>query len=178
MSDIILNLSEPSEGNDFMHYLLTVKNAIQKGAKKRLFLLLDNSGSMGGMRIDLVKHACKAIISSSNENIEICIFTFSTNSVKLTNLEIMNVNNKRIFIDKISSLCATNSTNLLGGLQSILDYIKSIPNPSLIDTHCLVFTDGEPDDKTCGKYESLLNSYYADTVNFNCIIDVFGIQKA
>ena len=43
------------------NYIITVTNNLDLTARKRLYLLLDISGSMSGERISLVVHACKAI---------------------------------------------------------------------------------------------------------------------
>lgn len=174
MENIKVSVSNPVDGLSFHHFLLTVKNNELNTPSKRLFLLLDNSGSMGlENRLDLVLHLSKSIVTSSNENIEISIFTFSSNCVKINDLKKMDSNNKNQILNMIPQIIANGGTNLLNGLKYILDYIKSIPNPNLIDTHCLLFTDGEPDNKNINEYIGLLNSYFQDS-SFNCIIDVFG----
>jgi uncharacterized protein YegL len=175
--NLSISVSQAFEGNEFNHFLLSIKNDKLLISKKRLYMLLDNSGSMSGQRLDLVIHACKTIISSSDENVEISIFTFSSNTVKITNLEKMNTINKNIFLNELSSIRANGSTKLLNGLKDILNYIKSIPNDQLIESHCLVFTDGEPDEKEQILYTNLVNSFFSDT-SFNCIIDVFGFGNS
>lgn len=175
--NLSISVSQAFEGNEFNHFVLTVKNDINLLPKKRLYMLLDNSGSMGGERLDLVIHSCKNIITSSNENIEISIFTFSSVTVQITNLQKITSNNKNIFLNKLSSIRANGSTKLLNGLKDILNYIKSIPNDELIESHCLVFTDGEPDEKEQILYTNLLNTFFNDT-SFNCIIDVFGFGNS
>jgi hypothetical protein len=132
---------------------------------------------MQGSRLDLVKHACKSIIKSSNENIEISIFTFSTNGVMVQQFYIMNVYNKEIFIKDIDNIEIDGSTNLVLGLDVSMNYIKHYPNPENITTHLLVFTDGIPDNKESYIYENLLKPYYIDNKN-PCTIDVFGFGNS
>lgn len=178
MSDYIeLSISQPFIGIDNKSYLLSIKNNLINKSCKRLFLLLDISGSMQGERINLVIHACKAIISSSDETIEIAIFVFSSECIQLTKLYIMDNSNKNLFLNIISNIRTNGTTNLLEGLKTTFNYIKIEPNPKLIDTHCIIFTDGEPDSKDINKYNILLDTYFSDS-NFNCIIDVFGFGNS
>jgi uncharacterized protein with von Willebrand factor type A (vWA) domain len=179
MSDFIeFSLSQAFSSNDENNsYLFSIKNNLNEKSAKRLYLLLDISGSMSGERINLVIHACKGIISSSNQNIQIAIFVFSSNCIQLTSLMPMTDHNKLLFLDQLSNIRVNGSTNLLGGLKDTLDYIKSQNNSELIDTHCIVFTDGEPDNKDINQYNITLNTYFSDT-NFNCIIDVFGFGNS
>lgn len=65
-SDIVLSLSQLIDNK----YLLSIIGGYSNvKTKKRLFLLIDVSGSMEGERLNLVKHAIKTMISSSDENI-------------------------------------------------------------------------------------------------------------
>jgi uncharacterized protein YegL len=178
MSSVIdLSISQEFINNDKLLRLITIKNILKNIVAKRLFLLLDTSGSMAGQRLNLVLHACKAIISSSNENIEISIFTFNSVCDMRENLMVMTPLNKTQFMDTISTIRATGTTDLILGLNTILEYIKSIPNDNFIDTHCLVFTDGEPNDKNIDIYNILFDTFYLDKT-FNCTIDVFGFGNS
>lgn len=153
--------------------ILSITNKLVIQAKIRFVFLIDNSGSMAGSRLNLVKHACKSIIKSSNENIEISIFTFSTRGVMIQTFYIMNNHNKEIFIKDIDNIQTDGTTNLHLGLDVSMNYIKHYPNPENIITHLLVFTDGEPDKKELHIYENLLKPFYMDNKN-PCTIDVFG----
>ena len=170
-SEIKVSLSQLIDGK----YLLSIIGGYDSTvkSKKRLYLLIDVSGSMIGERLDLVKHAIKTIISSSDESIEICIMTFSSNFSIKSQLEQMTNENKNKFMSIVSSLNVEETTDLLKGLSGSLEYVKSIPNPDNIDSHLLLFTDGEPNDGDITKYDSLLKGYLSDPT-FKCIIDVFG----
>ena len=157
--------------------VFSIENTLSTKARKRLCLLIDNSGSMGGSRINLVKHACKSIIKSSDENIEISIFTFSSRGVRVQQFYQMTVENKDVFIQDITNIGIDNSTNLLAGLEITMNYIQSTPNPENIDTHLLVFTDGEPDNKDITQYQRLLEPFYSDNKK-PCVIDVFGFGNS
>lgn len=178
MSDIInLSVSQKFLGTDKDYLLLSLENKLYVNSSKRLYLLLDVSGSMYGERINLVIHACKAIILSSDESIEISIYTFSSRCIQITELLKMTIENKNKLIALLSQIDTNGSTNLIDGLNVILNYIKNVHNPTLIDTHCIVFTDGEPDDKIIDNYYNLLYSYFRDS-QINCIIDVFGFGNS
>lgn len=169
-SDIVLSLSQLIDNK----YLLSIIGGYSNvKPKKRLFLLIDVSVSMGGERLNLVKHAIKTIISSSDENIEICIMTFSSVFKIKSELKPMTTDNKNEFMSIISSLDTENSTDLLDGLSGSMKHVKSILNLDSIDTHLLLFTDGEPNDGVITNYDLLLKQYLSDPT-FKCIIDVFG----
>jgi uncharacterized protein YegL len=157
--------------------VFSIENTLSTKARKRLCLLIDNSGSMDGSRINLVKHACKSIIKSSDENIEISIFTFSTRGVRIQPFFPMSGQNKDVFVQDITNIGIDGSTNLLAGLEITMNYIQSIPNPEHIDTHLLVFTDGEPDNKDITQYLRLLELFYSDKKK-PCAIDVFGFGNS
>lgn len=157
--------------------VFSIENTLSTKARKRLCLLIDNSGSMSGSRINLVKHACKSIIKSSDENIEISIFTFSTKGVRIQPFYQMGGQNKNTFIQDITNIGIDGSTNLLAGLEITMNYIQSTPTPENIDTHLLVFTDGEADNKDVSQYQSLLAPFYSDNKK-PCVIDVFGFGNS
>jgi uncharacterized protein YegL len=161
------------EYNDKKKLYISIKNLLNIIPKKRICFLIDNSGSMAGERLSLVIHALKAIIKSSNDNVEIAIFTFSTNCTKIADFTVMNDANKNNFTTIVSNIRTEGSTNLFSGLECTLSYIKSYENKDNIDTHLLLFTDGEPDNRDKTIYDNYLNRFYSDNSN-KCIIDLFG----
>ncbi len=154
--------------------LISFKNELTEKSRKRLFFLLDVSGSMSGLLLNLVQHACKVIISASTEDVEISIFTFSHDCTKVTELLQMNNTNKDNFTRIINGLTAGGSTNLISGIDTTLSYIKRIPNTENIDTHCLIFTDGIPDNRNLSDYHTLLDKYLTGDMKINCTVDMFG----
>jgi uncharacterized protein YegL len=174
---IDLSISQTINVSDTSFNMITVKNLLLNTSHKRYYLLLDNSGSMNGDRLNLVKHACKVIVSASNEDVEICIFIFSSICTQITELLPMNEDNKKNFIDIISTIGTNGSTDLIRGLNTIFEYIKNIPNPELIDTHCIILTDGEPDCKDINQYNKILDDFLSDS-KINCIIDLFGFGNS
>lgn len=158
--------------------LLTLTNTFHGNTKKRLVFVIDVSGSMQGERINLVLHALKVIVSASNENIEISIFTFDSDVKQIQTFTEMNDQNKLEMLEKIPNIPLTfGSTNLLDGINEPLKYIESV-NKLEIDTHILVFTDGEPNIKDVREYSKILDKYYSDSLLSNVIIDIFGFGKS
>jgi len=172
---VTISMSQPFSGENDDYYVITVNNNLGITSQKRLYLLLDISGSMSGERISLVVHACKAIIQASNETIELAIFIFGSTCTQITELLPMTEENKIKFIKILDSINTNGTTNLIDGIDITLHVI--ISNSSNIHTHCIILTDGEPDNKNVSVYQTLLKKYLDDT-NFNCIIDVFGFGNS
>ena len=74
MNPISLYISQPFSIESNNYSVLSVHNNLSVNSPKKIYLLLDISLSMFGERISLLCHSCKAIIESSDENIEIAIF--------------------------------------------------------------------------------------------------------
>ena len=159
--------------------LLTISNTFQgTNIKKRLVLVLDVSGSMTGERINLVLHAVKVILTASHRNIEISIYTFDSGVRQIQEFIVMNDENKVKMLELVPNIPLTfGSTNLLDGINEPLKYVQSVNDPT-IDTHILVFTDGEPNINDVNHYNSILDKYYKDYGLSNVIIDVFGFGNS
>lgn len=159
--------------------LLTISNTFQgTNIKKRLVLVLDVSGSMNGERINLVLHAVKVILTSCHKNIEISIYTFDSIVTKIQEFIVMNDENKGKMLELVPNIPLTfRSTNLLDGINEPLKYVESVNDPT-IDTHILIFTDGEPNIKDVNQYNSILDKYYKDSGLPNVIIDIFGFGNS
>ena len=167
MANIYISLSETTVDNT---RLLTIRNDTTGLNKKRLCLLIDNSGSMSGERLDLVIHATKMLIGTSDETIDIAIFTFSSTCEQLTEFTAMTSENKSVFLEIVSKIVISGSTNLIDGLKKSLKYIYS--QEMITETHLLVFTDGEPDNKNLSHYQQIIGGIK------NCSIDVFGFGNS
>lgn len=125
-----------------------------------LFVVLDNSGSMGGAcggehseedlycRLDLVKHTLNTTISALTDEDRICIIKFNTVGEIFTPLLYMNDVNKQEIIDKLATLEPTGQTNIWDGLRIAIDEIAKLQtsDPAAFTTNIQVYllTDGEP----------------------------------
>lgn len=143
-----------------------------KSIKIYLILVIDISGSMSGIRLDLVLHAIKVIINASYENVEISIFTYDSTVNKITDFERMTPENKSKYLELIRSIRTKGSTNLKDALKVVFNYCET---SSLIgNTRILIFTDGEPDDRDINTYSSIMKTYFDDNRLKNCVVDLFG----
>ena len=138
----------------------------------KLILVIDISGSMSGIRLDLVLHAIKVIINASNENVEIAIFTFDSIVRKITDFKSMTQENKTEYLQLIGNIRTTGTTNLKDALNVVLNYCENFSLSG--NTRILIFTDGEPDDRNIQNYDSIMNHYFNDNRLKNCVVDLFG----
>jgi uncharacterized protein YegL len=176
-SEMISITQSPDSASDSI--LLTISNNFQgTNIKKRLVLVLDVSGSMNGERINLVLHAVKVILTSCHQDIQISIYTFDSIVTQIQEFIVMNDQNKATILELVPNIPLTfGSTNLLDGINEPLKYVQSVNDPT-IDTHILVFTDGEPNIKDIFQYNSILDKYYKDSGLPNVIIDIFGFGNS
>ena len=89
-------------------------------------------------RLDLVKHAIRAITLSLTPKDKLALIKFNNVANKLTGLLHVNDVNKQIFNDTIDSLYADGGTNIWDALRVAIDLAKTNNNK----THILLFTDG------------------------------------
>jgi len=143
-----------------------------KSIKIKLIFLIDISGSMSGIRLDLVLHAIKVIINASDENVEICIFTFDSTVNKITDFNRMTPENKSKYLELIRSIRTKGSTNLIDALKEVFNYCETSSLSG--NTRILIFTDGEPDIRDINIYSSIIKTYFDDNRLKNCVVDLFG----
>ncbi|KAK7731048.1 hypothetical protein SLS53_008850 [Cytospora paraplurivora] len=119
-------------------------------------LVIDVSGSMGanapvpgdsestGLSVlDLVKHACKTIMSTMKADDRLAILTFSSSSRVLQPLTAMTDANKKTAEAKIEAMGLEGCTNLWHGLRDGIRLFKDEQNTGRVPA-VLVLTDGEP----------------------------------
>ena len=143
-----------------------------KSIKIKLIFLIDISGSMSGIRLDLVLHAIKVIINASDENVEICIFTFDSTVNRITNFESMTSENKSKYLQLIGNIRTKGSTNLIDALKEVFNYCETSSLSG--NTRILIFTDGEPDISDINRYSPIMKTYFDDNRLKNCVVDFFG----
>ena len=158
--------------NDYSLLSINTYDINNESIEINLILVIDISGSMSGIRLDLVLHAIKVIINASNENVKISIFTFDSTVRKITDFQKMTPEKKREYLQLIGNIRTMGSTNLKDALNVALDYCKESSLSS--NTRVLIFTDGEPDDRNINTYGSIMNYYFNDNLLKNCVVDIFG----
>ncbi|KAH8743770.1 hypothetical protein F5883DRAFT_662987, partial [Diaporthe sp. PMI_573] len=119
-------------------------------------LVIDVSGSMGadapapgedertGISVlDLVKHACRTIMSTMTTEDRLAIVTFSDGSKVLQSLTEMTDANKETAKAKIEAMGLESCTNLWHGLRDGVKLFKNEANTGRVPT-VMVLTDGYP----------------------------------
>lgn len=168
----LLNVTIIKGDTDYSLISLNTYDINDNSNEIKLILVIDISGSMSGIRLDLVLHAIKVIINASNENVKIAIFTFDSIVRKITDFKRMTQENKTEYLQLIGNIRTMGSTNLKDALNVALDYCKESSLSS--NTRVLIFTDGEPDDRNINTYGSIMNYYFNDNLLKNCVVDIFG----
>jgi hypothetical protein len=119
-------------------------------------LVIDVSGSMGADApapgedertghsvLDLVKHACRTIMSTMTKEDRLAIVTFSNGSKVLQSLTEMTDANKETAKAKIEAMGLENCTNLWHGLRDGIKLFKNEANTGRVPA-VMVLTDGVP----------------------------------
>mmetsp|Transcript_25456 Transcript_25456/g.42469 ORF Transcript_25456/g.42469 Transcript_25456/m.42469 type:complete len:497 (-) Transcript_25456:151-1641(-) len=104
--------------------------------------ILDNSGSMGGGKLDSLKTAMKFVIDTLGPNDRLSVVNFNSNPTTLHNLIKMNEANKRAAQSQLNGLYATGGTNILAGMQhgwAVLENRKTRNPASCV----FLLTDGQ-----------------------------------
>lgn len=123
-----------------------------------IVLVIDVSGSMssearipgssdqestGLSVLDLVKHACRTILSTLDERDRLAIITFSNNATEIQGLSVMSDENKKIAEDNIEKMHVQGATNLWAGLRRGLECARSQGQTSRTPA-VMLLTDGLP----------------------------------
>lgn len=119
-------------------------------------LVIDVSGSMGadapapgedektGLSVlDLVKHACRTIMSTMTKEDRLAIVTFSSGSNVLQPLTEMTDANKEVAKEKVDAMKLESCTNLWHGLRDGIKLFKDEANTGRVPA-VMVLTDGVP----------------------------------
>jgi Mg-chelatase subunit ChlD len=149
-------IKHPGPGGSW--YLDVETKIAEYGPKQPIFVVinLDVSGSMetkacniienGGKeitRIDLVIYAAMAIINMLSENDTLCILKFSDISEMVVKPILMTPDNKIKVIDRIKTIHAGGSTNIMSAIQHINEIVTK-PEYNGMNIITALLTDGEP----------------------------------
>lgn len=123
-----------------------------------IVLVIDVSGSMstearlpgssdqestGLSVLDLVKHACRTILSTLDEGDRLAIVTFSNSAVEVQKLTIMSNSNKKMAEENIEKMYVQGATNLWAGLRKGIECLGSQEKSSRVPA-VMLLTDGLP----------------------------------
>jgi Ca-activated chloride channel family protein len=106
-----------------------------------LCLVIDKSGSMEGLPLEYVKHACAHVVDLLSPEDVLSIVTFEE-IVELL-MPPQKVTNKQAIKDGIATLTPGNTTDLHGGISLALQQVTQFMDPSRA-TRMVVLSDGDP----------------------------------
>jgi Ca-activated chloride channel homolog len=106
-----------------------------------LCLVIDRSGSMEGMPLDYVKHACSYVLDMLTANDVLSIVTFEETVEVL--MPPQRVTNKQLIKDGIQRIVLGNTTDLYGGMSLAATQVASLAEPGRT-SRMIVFSDGDP----------------------------------
>lgn len=106
-----------------------------------LCLVIDRSGSMEGLPLEYVKHACSHVVDLLSPDDVLSIVTFEE-IVELL-MAPQKVTNKDLIKSGIAQLQVGNTTNLHGGMSLALQQVTQFMDPSRA-TRMIILTDGDP----------------------------------
>ena len=97
---------------------------LENRAHVDLVCVIDQSGSMGGEKIKLVKESFNFLLDLLGENDRISIVTFQNSSYRLTKLTRTTPENKEILLKTINNINASGGTNINSGVEMALEILK------------------------------------------------------
>lgn len=123
----------------------------------RLVLVLDESGSMDGPKISLLREASQFLLTQLDANDELGMVGFSDDATTHVPLTRMDNSGKEVAGASIARLAATAGTNICAGLQSASALLRQA-TASQATTAVLLLTDGLD---SCGKkdYSAVLAQF-------------------
>ncbi|MBR1937047.1 MAG: VWA domain-containing protein [Bacilli bacterium] len=137
--------------------------------KKDIILIIDNSGSMNGEKLDQVKNDSRELVSSllSDSNNRVSIISFNSMATLLSEFS----NNSTDIINIIDGITTTGGTNYNSGLLQLDSLLSSYGERENTDLVALFLTDGCPGEDTpaeVGTYAILKDKY--------SYLEIVGIQ--
>ena len=152
-------------------------------------LTIDVSGSMGEIAtlkgdngetlnyghtiLSVTICAAKTVLNCLNENDNISIVTYTDKSDVIVDYWSV-TNENKVMIEKIlDELQPLYTTNIWSGLKTSLDLLKA-KSPKNRMKGIFLLTDGVPNIEPPRGHENVLENYYKDNPEFNCMINTYG----
>ncbi len=141
ISDTLLHCDEDGQG--YMAFIVEPDPSDNTEVIDKIFtLIIDRSGSMGGIKMQQARDAASFITNNLNEGDDFNIIAFDNNIVSFQPDHVpYTLANKNAALDFIETLEAGGSTNISGAFsEAIPDFANSDPNKAKI---IIFFTDGQ-----------------------------------
>ncbi|KAL6206347.1 hypothetical protein ACLB2K_023595 [Fragaria x ananassa] len=130
-----------------------------------LVTVLDISGSMCGLKLDLVKRAVKFIIQNLGPSDRLSIVTFSTTARRVLPLRRMSVEGRENAVRAVNSLRPDNMTNIVAGLEIGTRVLEERRERNPVAS-IMLLSDGM--DTYCHSSSQLL-AQLPDSIRSNCM---------
>jgi len=107
--------------------------------------VMDVSGSMQGDKISLVRKSMRRLVKCLSAKDRVCLVTFDTNVTTVMDFTKMDAAGKEMAKNLIKKLRAGSSTNLVGGLTTGIEKLRTLFEQGTINevSSVLLFTDGQ-----------------------------------
>ena len=180
-SNISLNINRSKSFNSLTPININIQTS---DVKERinpidLILLVDNSGSMSGEKIKLVKEALSKLINFMGNEDKLTIIKFSSYSELVLNSTIMDSDGKSKALDKLKEFGALGGTNIFSSIEMGFDQIK-FHNYSSDDRFptMILLSDGEDSNPIIDKFKNLIekNKDIIKQIPFNFHTLGFGLD--
>ena len=117
--------------------------------------------------------AAKTIINCMNENDNISIVTYTDVSSILVDYWSVTTENKKLIEEMLDELKPLFTTNIWAGLNDSLDILRT-KSPRNRMKGIFLLTDGVPNIEPSRGHEYMLEKYYKDNHDFDCMINCYG----
>ncbi|MBX7078107.1 MAG: VWA domain-containing protein [Nannocystaceae bacterium] len=107
-----------------------------------LALVLDTSGSMEGLAMDMLKASCRTIAHNLRAGDQISLVTWNTENAILLGGHTVDGPDDPMLLEAIDSLSASGGTDLSGGLQAGYDLAGQVYDPDRINRLVLISDGG------------------------------------
>ncbi|MFO0637273.1 MAG: VWA domain-containing protein [Nannocystaceae bacterium] len=107
-----------------------------------LALVLDTSGSMEGLAMDMLKASCRTIAHNLRAGDEISMVTWNTENAIVLGGHTVDGPDDPMLLEAIASLSASGGTDLSGGLQAGYDLAGQVYDPDRINRIVLISDGG------------------------------------
>jgi uncharacterized protein YegL len=175
-SSVKLN-SEQKELTTMIHIKAPkLENINDRKKNLRISAVIDVSGSMNGVKLELAKESLMFMVNELSSDDEFGIVVFESNVDVVLPIKKLNKENKEMALHKIKEMKTGGCTNLSGGLFTGIEQIRSNLSNNTINS-VLLFTDGQANNGIC-KPHLLLNELNKKIDNKNDhVIYTFGFGE-
>ena len=127
-TDVTLDITRSKSFNSYtpLNVHIETPDTKQKINPVDLILLVDDSGSMWGQKINLVKETISELINLMDDKDKLAIIKFSDCSTKLLDLTLMDSNGKQKAKNTLNNLIASGGTNIYSSIEEGFNLIYSI----------------------------------------------------